>query len=163
MHAKTLVNTSPTHGTPRRFVRPMNFGAFPLRAIKSTVLDATYRELFPAEMTLITIKALMRWAAGRIPASSSDIVKGELAVFEVEPNSLSSFHGMSIPMKNMVPSDRLTAVHFLSQCLLTDIEYQNTPKYLSDGLWDCFRGVLRLSSCDADPISVLISVIPHQQ
>lgn len=54
-------------------------------------------------MTLITMRALMRWAAGRIPASSSEIVNGELAVFDDVPNNLLSFHGMSIPMKKIVP------------------------------------------------------------
>jgi hypothetical protein len=54
-------------------------------------------------MTLITMRALMRWAAGRIPASCNEIVNGELAVFEEDPKSLLSFHGMRIPMKNIVP------------------------------------------------------------
>jgi hypothetical protein len=67
------------------------------------VRDATYRELLPAEMTLITMRALIRWAAGRIPASCNEIVNGELAVFEEDPKSLLSFHGMRIPMKNIVP------------------------------------------------------------
>lgn len=60
MQAKTFVNIKPIHGTPSLFVRPMNFGAFLFRDMKSNVLDATYRELFPAEMTLITIKALIK-------------------------------------------------------------------------------------------------------
>lgn len=71
--------------------------------MNSSVLDATYSELFPAEITLITIRALMRWAAGRIPASCKEIVKGELAVFEDDPRSLSSLYGIKIPMKNIVP------------------------------------------------------------
>ena len=83
-----LVNIKPTHGTPARFVRPMNLGALPLRAMKSSVLDATYSELLPADITLITISALMRCAAGRIPASVNDIVRGELAVLELEFSSL---------------------------------------------------------------------------
>ena len=112
MQAKIFVVIRPTHGTPSLFVRPMNFGAFPLRDMKSSVLDATYSELFPAEMTLITIRALIRWAAGRIPASCKEIVKGELAVFEDDPSNLSSFHGMRIPMKNIVPELKLAVVWF---------------------------------------------------
>jgi hypothetical protein len=54
-------------------------------------------------MTLITIRALIRCAAGRIPASVKAIVKGELAVFEFDPRSCLSFHGMRMPMKNIVP------------------------------------------------------------
>jgi hypothetical protein len=47
------------------------------------VREATYKDPFPAEMTLITIKALIRCAAGGMPASVSAIVKGELAALEV--------------------------------------------------------------------------------
>lgn len=103
MQAKMFVKIRPTQGTPARLARPMNFGALPLRDMNKSVLDATYRELFPAEMTLITIRALMRCAAGRIPASCRAIVRGELAVFEVDPSSLWSLYGMRIPMKKMVP------------------------------------------------------------
>ena len=98
-----MVMIRPTQGTPARFVRPINFGAFLLRDMKRSVLEATYRELLPAEMTLITIRALIRCAAGRIPASVRAIVKGELAVFEVAPRSCLSFHGMRMPIKNIVP------------------------------------------------------------
>jgi hypothetical protein len=58
------------------------------------------------------MRALMRWAAGRIPASCNEIVKGELAVFDDLPNNLSSFHGMSIPIKKIVP--KYTSVMLLS-------------------------------------------------
>jgi len=51
----------------------------------------------------MTIRALMRCAAGKMPASARAIVKGELAVFEVSPSSLSSLYGMRIPMKKIVP------------------------------------------------------------
>jgi hypothetical protein len=57
----------------------------------------------PAEITLITMSALIKCAAGRIPASARAIVNGELAVFEVSPRSLLSLYGMRIPIKNMVP------------------------------------------------------------
>lgn len=60
MQAKTLVRIRPTQGTPARFARPMNLGAFPFRDMNKSVRDATYSELFPAEITLITIRALMR-------------------------------------------------------------------------------------------------------
>jgi hypothetical protein len=103
MQAKILVNIKPTQGTPSLLVRPINLGAFLFRDMYSNVLDATYSELFPADITLITIRALIRWAAGRIPASCNEIVKGELAVFEVAPSNLSSFHGIKIPMKKIVP------------------------------------------------------------
>jgi hypothetical protein len=49
------------------------------------------------------MSALIKCAAGRIPASARAIVNGELAVFEVSPRSLLSLYGMRIPMKNMVP------------------------------------------------------------
>ena len=54
-------------------------------------------------MTLITIKALMRCAAGRMPASCREMVRGELAVLEVDPSNLGSLYGIRMPMKNMVP------------------------------------------------------------
>jgi len=66
-------------GTPRELVRPRNLGALPLRERKRIVREATYKEPIPAEMTLTTIRALMRWAAGAIPASASAIVSGEFA------------------------------------------------------------------------------------
>lgn len=86
MQAKIFVTMSPTHGTPALLACPINLGALPLRDMKRRIRDATYRELLPAEMTLITIKALIRCAAGRIPASVSAIVKGELAVLEFAPS-----------------------------------------------------------------------------
>jgi hypothetical protein len=86
MHEKMLEKIKATHGTPLPFVRPMKRGALPFRDMKSRVLDATYKELLPAEMTLTTIRALMRLAAGRMPASVRAIVNGELAVFEFEPS-----------------------------------------------------------------------------
>jgi hypothetical protein len=76
-----------------------------------SVRDATYSELFPAEMTLITIRALIRWAAGRIPASCKAIVRGELAVLEVDPSSLWSLDGIRIPMKKMVPEEHQPCNH----------------------------------------------------
>lgn len=64
----------------------------------------------------------MRWAAGRIPASSSEIVNGELAVFDVVPNNLLSFHGMSIPMKKIVPEYSLVMPWSDIKCELTNVE-----------------------------------------
>lgn len=72
--------------------------------MKRRVLDATYKELFPAEMTLITMRALIKCAAGRIPASVRAIVKGELAVLELPLRSCLSFHGIRIPMKKIIPT-----------------------------------------------------------
>lgn len=86
MQAKTLETMRATQGTPRLFVRPMNRGAFPFRDMNSRVRDETYRELLPAEMTLTTIKALMRFAAGRIPAAVSEMVNGEVAVVDEAPS-----------------------------------------------------------------------------
>lgn len=103
MHAKTFVKISPTHGTPALLTRPMSLGALPFRDMKRRVLEATYNELFPAEITLMTISALMRCAAGRMPASASAIVKGELAVLDDEPRSRLSLDGIKIPMKKIVP------------------------------------------------------------
>lgn len=88
MQVKIFEKIRAAQGTPRELVRPMKRGALPLRAMKSIVRDATYNEPFPAEMTLITIRALMRCAAGRMPASVSAMVKGELAAVEVELRSL---------------------------------------------------------------------------
>lgn len=107
MHANMFVKISPTHGTPALLARPMNLGAFPFLDMKRRMRDATYRELLPAEITLITIKELMRCAAGRMPASVKAIVKGELAVFESALNNDLSLYGMRIPMKKMVPVDLL--------------------------------------------------------
>ena len=103
MQENRFEQTIPTQGTPILFVRPIKRGAFPFRDMNINVRDATYSEPFPADMTLTTISALIKWAAGRIPASVSAIVKGELAVSADEPRSLSSLYGIKIPMKNMVP------------------------------------------------------------
>lgn len=54
-------------------------------------------------MTLITIRALIRWAAGRIPASERAMVKGELAVVELELSNRLSSYGIKMPMKKIVP------------------------------------------------------------
>jgi hypothetical protein len=115
MQAKMLVNRSPTHGTPALLARPINLGALPFLDMKRRMRDATYRELLPADITLITIKALIRCAAGRIPASVRAMVKGELAVLEVAPSNDLSLYGMRIPMKKIVPGDRLDR---LDPCLL---------------------------------------------
>lgn len=103
MQENRLEQIIPTHGTPILLVRPIKRGALPFRDMNINVRDATYSEPFPAEMTLMTIRALIKCAAGRIPASVRAIVKGELAVLADEPRSLLSLYGMRIPMKNIVP------------------------------------------------------------
>ena len=82
MQVKIFENTIATQGTPRAFVRPRILGALPVRAMNRIVRDEAYRDPIPAEITLITIRALMRCAAGRIPASERAIVNGELALEE---------------------------------------------------------------------------------
>ena len=48
------------------------------------------------------MRALMRWVAEKIPASSNEIIKRELAVFDVVSNNLLSVHGIRIPTKMIV-------------------------------------------------------------
>jgi hypothetical protein len=60
MQAKIDCKIRPTQGTPVRLARPTNSGALQLRDMIKSVRGATYREPFPAEMTLITIRALIR-------------------------------------------------------------------------------------------------------
>lgn len=103
MHANRFEQINATHGTPAAFVRPMNLGALPLRDMNSIVREATYNDPFPADITLITIRALIKCAAGRIPALVSAMVKGELAAFEESPKRWGSLYGSRIPIKNMVP------------------------------------------------------------
>ena len=103
MHANRFEQINATHGTPAAFVRPINLGALPLRDMNSIVRDATYKDPFPADMTLITISALIKCAAGIMPALVSAMVKGELAAFEESPKRWGSLYGSRIPMKNMVP------------------------------------------------------------
>ena len=67
------------YGTPAAFVLPRNLGAFPVRAMNKIVRDATYSDPIPADMTLTTIRALIRCAAGWIPAWDRAIVNGEFA------------------------------------------------------------------------------------
>lgn len=90
MQENRLEQMIPTQGTPILFVRPRKRGALPFRAMNINVREETYSEPFPADITLITIRALIRCAAGRIPASFSARVRGELAVLEDEPRSRSS-------------------------------------------------------------------------
>lgn len=99
-----FVKIKAAHGTPAALVRLINRGALRLRAMKSIVRDAAYKEPIPAEMTLTTIRALIKWAAGRMPASVNEMVKGELAASELEPSNRSSLYGSRIPMKNIVPT-----------------------------------------------------------
>lgn len=108
------------------------------------------------------MRALIRWAAGRIPASSSEIVNGELAVFDVVPSNLLSFHGMSIPMKKIVPEYSLVMPWSDIQCELTDVENEDTPKDLLDSLGYCLLRIRRFSGGDANPNStVSIRHLPH--
>ena len=74
-----------------------------MRDKNNMVLDATYSELLPAEMTETTINALIRWAAGKIPAFSKAIVRGEAAVLDPEDRSCGSSYGIRIPIKNIIP------------------------------------------------------------
>lgn len=103
MHANRFEQINATHGTPAALVRPMNLGALPLRDMNSSVRDATYNDPFPADMTLITISAFIKCAAGIMPALLSAMVKGELAALEESPKRWGSLYGSRIPMKNMVP------------------------------------------------------------
>ena len=104
MHAKKLLNKSATHGTPCLFVLPKNFGAFPFLDMNKSDLEATYKLEFPAEMTDMTIKPLIREAAGSIPALSKAIVKGDLAVREPAARRFGSLYGIKIPIKNIIPT-----------------------------------------------------------
>lgn len=60
MQENKLEQIIPTHGTPALFVRPIKRGALPLRAMNINVRDETYSEPFPADMTLITMRALIK-------------------------------------------------------------------------------------------------------
>lgn len=103
MHANRFEHIKATHGTPAALVRPINFGALPLRDMNSSVRDATYNDPFPADMTLITMRALIKCAAGIMPALVRAMVKGELAAFEESPSRFGSLYGSKIPIKNIVP------------------------------------------------------------
>lgn len=87
IQAKRFGKHNATHGTPYLLVRLMKRGALPFRDMYSIVLDATYSELLPAEITETTINPLIRCAAGRIPASSKEIVRGEDAVLDPDASS----------------------------------------------------------------------------
>jgi len=104
MHATKFENNSATHGTPALFTMPRILGAFPLRAMKSIVRDETYSDEFPALMTAITMTALMIEAPALIPASESAMVSGDFAVLDPFDNRRLSFHGISMPMKNIMPT-----------------------------------------------------------
>lgn len=54
-------------------------------------------------MTLITISALIKCAAGRMPALVRAMVRGELAACAEPPRRFGSLYGSRIPMKNIVP------------------------------------------------------------
>lgn len=130
----------------------MNLGALPFLDMKSRTRDATYRELLPAETTLITIKALIRCAAGRMPASVRAMVKGELAVFEVAPSNDLSLYGMRIPIKKMVPADPVRCVLKLYfPDVFTNVKDQNAPKNLLYSPWHSCPGVRRFSSGNTHP------------
>lgn len=103
IHAARFDRISAHQGTPRLSTMENMRGALPVRAMKRMVREATYREELPAEMTEMTISALMRCAAGRTPAESRAIVSGERAVREVEERRRESVYGIRIPMKNIIP------------------------------------------------------------
>lgn len=149
MQENRFEKTSATHGTPMRFVRPMKRGALPFLAMNSKVREATYNEPFPADTTLSTIKALIRCAAGRIPASVREIVNGELAVLADEPRSLGSVYGIRMPMKNIVPAHQLGSPWFKGT--LTDVENEDPPEYLPDRSWDSFPRIRGLARGDPNP------------
>lgn len=107
IQAKRFEKHRATHGTPYLLVRPMKRGAFPFLDMNNIVLDATYSELLPAEMTETTINPLIRWAAGRIPASSKAIVRGEDAVEDPVASSFLESYGIRMPMKNIIPMTTL--------------------------------------------------------
>ena len=107
MHAIRLENSKATHGTPALLTLPNILGAFPFRAIKSIVRDETYSDEFPALITAMTMTALMTEAPPLIPASESAIVSGEAAVLDPFDKSLLSFHGTTMPMKNIIPTQKI--------------------------------------------------------
>ena len=104
MHATMFEKTSAAQGTPLLFVLPKNLGAFPVLAMKTMVLELTYREELPADMTASTMSALIRLAAGAMPASESEIVRGDAAVRDPEARRRLSSYGMRMPMKNTMPT-----------------------------------------------------------
>lgn len=104
MHAIKLEKSNATHGTPPLFTLPRIFGAFPFRAMKSIVRDETYSDEFPALMTAMTMTALIIEAPALIPASKSAMVSGDFAVLDPFDNRRLSFHGISMPMKNIMPT-----------------------------------------------------------
>lgn len=104
MHATRLENNNATHGTPDLFTLPRIFGAFPLRAINSIVREETYSDEFPALMTATTMTALMIEAPALIPASESAMVSGDFAVLDPFDKRRLSFHGIKMPMKNIMPT-----------------------------------------------------------
>ena len=104
IHAIRLEKISATQGTPALLTFPMNFGALPFRAMKSIVRDETYRDELPALITAITMTALMREAPAFMPASASAMVRGDFAVLEDLDSRRLSFHGIKIPMKNIMPT-----------------------------------------------------------
>lgn len=103
MHENRFDQINATHGTPAALVRPINCGALPVRDMNSSVRDATYNDPFPADMTLTTISALIKCAAGRMPALVRAMVKGELAACAESPKRFGSLYGSRMPMKNIVP------------------------------------------------------------
>ena len=106
MHAARLLKRRAGQGTPRESTLLSHLGALFVRAINRIVREATYREELPAEMTEITIRALMRWAAEVRPASSRAIVSGDRAARGASAaRSRGSFHGIKMPMKNIMPLD----------------------------------------------------------
>lgn len=104
MHATRLESSNATHGTPALFTLPRILGAFLFRAMKSMVRDETYSDELPALMTAITMTALISDAPALIPASESAIVSGDFAVLEAFDRRRSSFHGISMPIKNITPT-----------------------------------------------------------
>jgi len=86
---------------------PRILGAFPFPAIKSIVRDDIYSDEFPPLMTVMTIAALMSEAPALIYPPESAIVSGECAVLDPFDKRRLSFHGISTPVKNIIPTQRI--------------------------------------------------------
>lgn len=100
------------------------------------------------------MRALIKFAAGRIPASVSAIVKGELAVVEFAFSSLSLVYGIKMPMKKMVPNIVRDRIISSLPRQRTNVEDKDTPENLVDCSWYRFLRIGGLSSSDTDPTRV---------
>lgn len=104
MQAIKLEKSKATHGTPALLTLPKILGAFPLLAMNSIVRDETYSDELPALITAMTMTELISEAPAWIRASESAMVRGDAAVLDPFPSNRSSFQGISMPMKNTMPT-----------------------------------------------------------